>query len=252
MARLLARLQQASLCLGLSATLSISTLFAADQPPEIYPPGGRIRLVNGMFTIMQDEAPVQPEQPEVRQPELPTGGQESRESNGGASLGDLESSLRERQSAGLTGPAPPPQENVGGRSEAIGQAVDDAAQLINQSINAQTVSSRQRSPVSLEPHIRGFTQQQIYIQSDGAYHFPARDIFRIFRTIRSRAVWSWIWIHQRRHAADAALCLRRVALARRHHVPRQRRPALLSRVDLRRRVRLWLSLCPRRTTRKCL
>jgi outer membrane receptor protein involved in Fe transport len=83
--------------------------------------------------------------------------------------------LQQRETAGLVGPAPPPQEVVGGRSEAIGEGVVEAAQLINQSINAQTVSSRQRSPVSLEPHIRGFTQQQIYIQSDGAYYFPARD-----------------------------------------------------------------------------
>ena len=137
----ISRLTCASLALSLGASLSISSLFADDQATSIYPSGGRIKLVNGMFTVMQEEQPVQPEQPEVRQPERAT----ETPGSGGATLGDLASSLRERESAGLTGPAPPPQEVVGGRSEAIGQAVDDAAQLINQSINAQTVSSRQRA-----------------------------------------------------------------------------------------------------------
>jgi NADH-quinone oxidoreductase subunit N len=97
----------AALALLIRVAVGFSVIGAAPLEPQV-----------AMFAV-QEEPPVAPLAPEVRTPEAGTlnGG------SGGATLGDLQTSLRERETGGLTGPAAPPQEVVGGRSVAAGVGV---------------------------------------------------------------------------------------------------------------------------------
>jgi len=54
-------------------------------------------------------------------------------------------------------------------------ASTDVAGTIQSSPVVQTVSIQRRSPVAMDPHIRGYNVGQIYTQADGAYWFPVRD-----------------------------------------------------------------------------
>lgn len=60
------------------------------------------------------------------------------------------------------------------RTETMMQAPTDIGRALQQSNDINTVSVQQRSPVSLDPHIRGYRVGQIYTQADGAAYFPVR------------------------------------------------------------------------------
>ena len=65
--------------------------------------------------------------------------------------------------------------NVGASRETIAATqATDLAGAMQQSNSGQTVQTQQRSPVSMDPNIRGFKQGQIYAQASGAYWTPAR------------------------------------------------------------------------------
>jgi iron complex outermembrane receptor protein len=58
--------------------------------------------------------------------------------------------------------------------EAIGQGASDLGQLLSRSPNVDSVDVQHRSPVALDPNIRGYRQGQIYTQADGVYWQAAR------------------------------------------------------------------------------
>jgi outer membrane receptor protein involved in Fe transport len=59
-------------------------------------------------------------------------------------------------------------------SEAVAQGATDLGQLLQQSSSVDTIDVQRRSPVALDPNIRGYRQGQIYTQAEGAYWLPAR------------------------------------------------------------------------------
>lgn len=67
----------------------------------------------------------------------------------------------------------PHMEAVGSDDQAV-TATTDPGDLLQTSNRVQTVRAQRRSPVSFDPHIRGYFGGQIYTVSDGAYWTPAR------------------------------------------------------------------------------
>lgn len=59
-------------------------------------------------------------------------------------------------------------------SEIKAMAPTDLAGALQESTTLQSVDVQRRSPVALDPHIRGYKSGQIYSQADGAFWTPAR------------------------------------------------------------------------------
>ena len=83
-------------------------------------------------------------------------------------LGQL-SKVQERASQS----AAPSATGVDVAAQSTGSAVE-ATQLVRQSSSATSISGVRRSPVSMQPVIRGYQQSQIYAQYQGANFVPAR------------------------------------------------------------------------------
>ena len=68
--------------------------------------------------------------------------------------------------------------NVGtevvGAAEAKTIGANNVAGLLQDSNTVQNVKSQRRSPISMDPYIRGYRHGQIYANADGAYWFPVR------------------------------------------------------------------------------
>jgi iron complex outermembrane receptor protein len=116
--------------------------------------------------IPQPQQPLVPEQPLADTPttadagvapaiRIPTPEQVS-------ALVDQEQGIQSSASSGTTG------------GEASAQGATDLGQLLQQSSNVETIDVQRRSPVALDPNIRGYRQGQIYTQADGAYWLAAR------------------------------------------------------------------------------
>ncbi|MBN2023833.1 MAG: TonB-dependent receptor [Pirellulales bacterium] len=58
--------------------------------------------------------------------------------------------------------------------EATGLGSPDLADVLRSASNVQSVEVQRRSPVSLDPNLRGFKAGQVYTVADGAYWTPAR------------------------------------------------------------------------------
>ena len=127
------------------------------------PLSGTIRIVDGVITmIAQPIEPIQPIQPiqpvQPLQPVQPVPGAIDAGAFGG--LIDLE--LLSTSAEAVTG------------AEATVLAATDAGGLLQQSNSVQTVHVQRRSPVAMDPHLRGFHVGQIYSQGDGIWWFPVR------------------------------------------------------------------------------
>jgi outer membrane receptor protein involved in Fe transport len=85
-------------------------------------------------------------------------------------------------SSGLSLPSLSTTINTGASATSVGTTKDivsatqqtDLAGAMQQSNTGQTVQTQQRSPVSMDPNIRGYKQGQVYALSNGAYWSPAR------------------------------------------------------------------------------
>jgi outer membrane receptor protein involved in Fe transport len=113
-----------------------------------------------------------PEQPTVPAPEQPTldrpAGAVGETVQFDLNPAELTNLLREATSvASVPGGAA-----TGG--EAVAQGSTDLGQLLSQSPNVDSVDVQRRSPVALDPNIRGYKQGQIYTQAEGVYWLPAR------------------------------------------------------------------------------
>lgn len=67
-----------------------------------------------------------------------------------------------------------PSVNVATGAEAAVLAVNQTTSLLVESNSVQTVEVRRRSPIDLDPHVRGLHIGQIYSVGDGAYLTPVR------------------------------------------------------------------------------
>ncbi|MEX2142237.1 MAG: TonB-dependent receptor [Pirellulales bacterium] len=116
--------------------------------------------------IPQPQQPLLPDQPltdapqpteagEAQTIQIPTPEQVS-------ALVDREQGIQSSASSGTTG------------AEATVQGATDLGQLLQQSSSVDTIDVQRRSPVALDPNIRGYKQGQIYTQSEGAYWLAAR------------------------------------------------------------------------------
>ena len=116
--------------------------------------------------LPQPQQPLLPEQPLTDTPQaadaaaaptiqIPTPEQVS-------ALVDQEQGIQSSASSGTTG------------GEASAQGATDLGQLLQQSSNVDTIDVQRRSPVALDPNIRGYRQGQIYTQAEGAYWLAAR------------------------------------------------------------------------------
>jgi outer membrane receptor protein involved in Fe transport len=139
--------------------------------PELFP-RGTIRAVGGDFGLVSYQpvpvAPtLQPPPVELPMPELPTPTPAvdlTAPSFGGLSVAQaLESVLR----------APGPADAMSGADTAT-KVTPDLADALRDSNSIQSVEVQRRSPVALDPHIRGYKFGQIYAQADGVFWTPAR------------------------------------------------------------------------------
>jgi iron complex outermembrane receptor protein len=132
----------------------------------VYPSNGLIRLVSGYFK-MQEPVPEQPPTPQ-QPPTLPP------TTTPGAAQPELASAaeLERAALAELRASAVPSQSTT--QEKIASAAPTDLAGALSQSSEIQGVEVQRRSPVALDPHIRGYKVGQIYTQADGAYWIPAR------------------------------------------------------------------------------
>jgi outer membrane receptor protein involved in Fe transport len=166
------------------------TLAQRGSNPRLLPREGTLRWSGGFLQAAfqePDQAPMpdqplvpppqqplipSPEQPTVPAPDQPTvdrpGAVDSEAVVQNLDPDQLSNLLREATSvASVPGGA-----TTGGEAQAQGAA--DLGQLLAQSANVDTVEVQRRSPVAMDPNIRGYKQGQIYTQGEGAYWLPAR------------------------------------------------------------------------------
>lgn len=60
------------------------------------------------------------------------------------------------------------------RSETLPLASQDVVNSLQESNSVNVLNAQQRSPISFDPHVRGYRIGQIYTQVDGAFYFPVR------------------------------------------------------------------------------
>jgi outer membrane receptor protein involved in Fe transport len=120
------------------------------EPPITYPPKGFFKLVSGMFEMQQGSG----------QPATPP-------SSRGESI-----ELPRDIGAGIISPV-----SLGERLTKTEMMHDAPIELANAMARSSTmggVEVQRRSPVVMDPNIRGFKNNQIYAQANGAYWVPAR------------------------------------------------------------------------------
>ncbi len=140
---------------------------AAERPPggePLFPINGVIRLVSGFFQV--EDQPVTP------QPVVPTapGGLEGMMPSAASYFG-TPSETRAKQEG--RSPAGATSQGVD-TGQATSQAPVSTAEVLAKSSTVQSVDVQRRSPIAMDPHVRGFKAGQIYTQADGAYWTPAR------------------------------------------------------------------------------
>jgi outer membrane receptor protein involved in Fe transport len=158
-----------------------TTLAQGGTNPRLLPREGTMRWSGGMLrAAFQDEgqSPTLPEGQQPLTPQQPLEGQQPLTEPGldGDGTPDIRipsaeevSSIVQRQ-IGVQSPAA--SASTGGEATVLGAA--DMGQLLARSANIETVEVQRRSPVAMDPNIRGYKQGQIYTQGDGAYWLPAR------------------------------------------------------------------------------
>ena len=156
-------------------SVEISSEGAGEPWSSVYPRDGGIRSVGGQFGLVayaQPESPLQPLQP--LQPLSPTQARNSQLAGFGDSWGASsgQSSL-DRLSAELASYSSPVAEGTS-QAEATVLASSDLGSLLSQSSTVQSVEVQRRSPIALDPNVRGFKAGQIYTQANGVYWTPAR------------------------------------------------------------------------------
>jgi len=130
-----------------------------DEP--LFPVGGIIRLVSGMFQVSGQ--PVQPQPVTDEAPAGPTSLTLAERAFGSTpklldTLARTPSPVKEGMSA----------------SESAARAKSDLSEALAASDNVQSVAVQRRNPVTFDPHIRGYKAGQIYAQANGVYWTPAR------------------------------------------------------------------------------
>ncbi len=166
-----------ALVVAWTSTVQVPRLAAqeVDEPP-IFAPPPRMKFRDGFLTISQPVT--EPEQPDIDriadEPILPT--QPETEFEPGLALGS-DSSLTPRlefsqilQDLRTSGTAS--ADLVIAPPDARGAT--DTVELLRRSSSAPAVNAQLRSPVALDPRIRGYKYGQIYAQADGQYFTPAR------------------------------------------------------------------------------
>lgn len=141
----------------------------AQAPGDLPPPGEGEQQAEA---AQQQADPLAPQQPsDTLAPQQPND-ISAPQQPGDISLATAESFTFGRDSsAGDTAPAGAPASQIGGNSTdtvsstALGEAL---------SSSLQEVSVQRRSPVILDPYIRGYRYGQLYTQVDGAFQFPLR------------------------------------------------------------------------------
>jgi outer membrane receptor protein involved in Fe transport len=148
-----------------SAGVAIATDRKEQQPA--YRSEGMIRLVAGLFQTEAAAAPpVEPTQPVT--PEQPIG--PTPQVAGLAGPTPTEIALLSRRLYGDEKPAT--KVATGEQAQATGSS--DLGGLLSQASSVQSVEVQRRSPVSLDPNIRGYKAGQIYSEANGVYWVPAR------------------------------------------------------------------------------
>jgi outer membrane receptor protein involved in Fe transport len=168
------------------ARAAVVAAIAAESPEKIGPdtgfaevgddpqlfPRGMIRPVGGEFAMIgfQPVAPViQPPMPEIG----PAVDAFATADTGLASIGGM---IAEQAVAAAIARSAPSGTPAGGTTadQIKGTATPDLAGALQESTTMQSVDVQRRSPVALDPHIRGYKWGQIYSQADGAFWTPAR------------------------------------------------------------------------------
>ena len=153
-----------------------ASLWAAeedDSRARAFPKKGYFQRKGGVVSIAyQDEQPTTPQTDQLAVNEAPTSAQPANPfeqfSGGGSSISDLVNDLYTEKPANKAVDQPViPTESVVASSP-------DLASTVSKSNTSTAVSTQQRSPVSLDPRIRGYKYGQINSQADGAYYVPAR------------------------------------------------------------------------------
>jgi outer membrane receptor protein involved in Fe transport len=119
-----------------------------NSPPITYPQDGFIKLVSGMFEMQQ---PVIPKPSPLLASATDRGGIE-----------ELFKSFETSNTQVVTGTE---------TKETYSPSLPEA---ISQATNGGGVEVQRRSPVAMDPNVRGFKNNQIYAQANGAYWVPAR------------------------------------------------------------------------------
>jgi hypothetical protein len=129
-------------------------------------PAVQIESDGSYFRFVQDAPQVEPVQP----PSDPGITLSPREPSSDllALLPDRFDSIIESSSS------PAPSTSQTGSESLVSRYANDAGELLHNSNSVQSVEVQRRSPVSLDPRIRGYHVGQIYMEADGAMWVPAR------------------------------------------------------------------------------
>ena len=151
---------------------------------RLIPRGGTFRFATGNLQVVRFQDPdpslpraIQPPPPSADQPpptiqppQDPTGADEGagRRAADEPSFGGIDVNVRPE--------VPPSPVASGGETGggAVASGASDLGQLLSQSVNTESVDVQRRSPVALDPNIRGYRQGQIYTQAEGAYFLAVR------------------------------------------------------------------------------
>jgi iron complex outermembrane recepter protein len=107
--------------------------------------------------------PLQPVQPPTLTPTEPTAPAGAFSALGGVSVAELAAAVGGSPVQGV------------GAAQAQSLAPTDLGALLQSAQSVQSVSTTRRSPVALDPNIRGYKFGQVYTQANGAYWFPVRE-----------------------------------------------------------------------------
>lgn len=119
-----------------------------------------------LSSMMQDEQGIQARQPAEETLSTST-------LTGQISTGPQFDDYFQTQTATASQEQAPTASEVGQSQLDLLQPQDSAAALTSSSV-VQTVATQRRSPVALEPYVRGYRWGQLYSQFDGAYFFTVR------------------------------------------------------------------------------
>ncbi len=149
---------------------------AADNRPTAKPAEGVIRLKSsffkgGFFQVARqvEDEPAMPARP--TQSTLPSlFSDQSTDDSAPISFDErVRTAARAPISPGTVAERQPVQSSAGA------QQTTDLGQVLSQGNRVQNVEVQRRSPVSMDPNIRGFRENQIYSQANGQYWVPARN-----------------------------------------------------------------------------